>query len=138
MVINERRTAMTKTLEMQFTPELVAEIKDFGYDATQDPRKIPSSRGWLGMIGGPKYRPDILVQQGDKFVLVETKVGPVLLGSVIKARNYADHYNAGVVLCVPDESLIRTPQSVKEFAQDNHIILCSKSEIEETLEEIFN
>ena len=133
---------MTKTLEVEFTPLVVEGLRKLGYKATQEPTRIPNRSVWQDnlstLVGGPRYRPDILVESGDKFALVEVKTKPVLTGSVIQAQRYADHFGAKVVLCVPDDVFPQTPGSVRDFAQDNGIRLCPQSEVGEVLSEILN
>ena len=133
---------MTANVEVHFISEVLENIRKSGYEATAHPTNIPNHKLWndglAALIRGPKYRPDILVEHAGRFVLVETKTGPVLLGSVIRARNYAVHFGANVVLCVPDESYPAIPRSVKEFAEGNIVQLCSKSEIGDTLKRILD
>ncbi len=131
---------MTANVGVHFILEVLEDIRKLGYKATANPTTIPNHKFWsdglASLIRGPKYRPDILVEHAGQFVLVETKTGHVLLGSVVRARNYAIHFGAKVVLCVPDESYPIIPESVKEFAEGNIVQLCSKSELGDTLKRI--
>ena len=133
---------MAKMLEVEFTPLVVEGLRELGYKATQEPTRIPNRSAWQdnlsNLIGGPRYRPDILVENGDKFALVEVKTKPALTGSVIQAQRYAQHFDTKVVLCVPDDVFPQTPESVRDFAQDNDIRLCSQSEIGAVLSEILD
>ena len=133
---------MTAKVEVNFIAEVLGEIRKSGYKVTEQPTNIPNHKLWNDglavLVRGRKYRPDILVEHDGRFVLVETKTGPVLLGSVIRARNYAVHFSANVVLCVPDESYPAIPRSVKEFAEGNIVQLCSKSEIGDALKRILD
>ena len=131
---------MTSELKATFVPEVAEDIRGLGYEATQFPLRIPGHNVWQDGLSGlfrkSKHRPDILVQHGDQSILVETKTRPVLLGSVIQARNYATHFGVSIILCVPDDALSRIPLSVRQFADDNDVRLCTKSEIEDALKGI--
>ena len=133
---------MAKMLEVEFIPLVAEGLRELGYKATQEPTRIPNRSAWRDnlstLVGGTRYRPDILVENGDKFALVETKTKPVLTGSVIQAQRYAEHFDAKVVLCVPDDVFPQTPKSVKNFAQDNGIRLCPQSEVGTALREILD
>lgn len=132
---------MTNSSKADFQESLVKLIRKSGYSVTSEPTRTPNwkfwQEFWTTLMGVSKHRPGILVERGDDFLLVEAKTGPVLLGSVIQARNYADHYGADVVLCVPDESFSEIPSSVLDFADDNEIRLCSESQIGEAIKSVF-
>ena len=131
---------MVRATEIDFISNVADEIRRLGYEVTQKPSRIPNHSPWrdslTSLIGGPRYRPDILVEHGNRFVLVETSTRPVLLGSVVQARNYALHFDTEVILCVPDSALPEILQSVRTFAEENDVRLCSQSEIGNALDKI--
>ena len=128
------------TMEVQFNSKLAEDIDKLGYDVKQNPSRVPSRTVWQdrweALLGRAGPRPDILVEHGDKFVLIEAKVRPVSQGNVIQARNYADHYGTEVVLCVPEEASETIPSSVRDFADLNGIPICSQSELKAVLKSL--
>ena len=71
----------------------------------------------------------MFVALGEKVVLVEAKSYPVLLGSVIQTKHYADYFGAPAILCVPDDAFQKIPASVREWADANDIVLSPIGEI---------
>lgn len=131
---------MTQILERDFVGRVADAARRAGYRVTLEPSRIPNQRSWadglVSLIRGPKFRPDILVEDDRSFVLVEVKSDPVLLGGVIRAKEYGDYFDASVVLCVPDESYDRIPGSVREFAVRANVRLCPLSEVGDALKEL--
>lgn len=133
---------MTQMLEIDFASRVTEAVQELGYNATEEPSRVPNRRLWqddpLSLIRGPRYRPDILVELGESFVIVEVTTQPVLLSGVIQARVYADYFDARVILCVPDDEFPKIPRSVREFAHLQSIRLCPLSEVGEVLQELLN
>ena len=77
--------------------------------------------------------PKLLVQHGDKSAVIEVKIAPPLLGAVAQSREYGDHFGAQPVICVPDTSFERIPESVKDFAGRVNVRLYPVSQIEDAL-----
>ncbi len=128
---------MTRTLEKSFISQVSEAISRLGYKVAREPSGIPNRRLWqndlASLVRGPRYRPDILVENNGRFAIVEVKTRPVLLGGVMQARQYANYFNVGVILCVPDDIFSSIPKSVKEFADGERVSLCSLSEVESAL-----
>ena len=124
---------MTRMLEVSFIPQVTEVIRGLGYKVTREPSRIPNRKLWqedpASLVRGPRYRPDLLVENLGKFVIVEVKTRPVLLGGVIRAHQYADYFGAAVILCVPDDVFPEIPLSVKDFADEQSIRLCPLSKI---------
>ena len=133
---------MTRILEISFIPQVAEVISQLGYKLTLEPSRIPNRRLWrddpVSLVRGLRYRPDILVEHGGKFVIVEVKTRPVLLGGVIQARQYADYFGATVIICVPDDVFSEIPGSVRAFANDQGIRLCPLAEIGEALKALLD
>ena len=133
---------MTRILEISFIPQVEAIISGLGYKLTREPSKIPNRRLWqddpASLVRGLRYRPDILVEHGKKFAIVEVKTRPVLLGGVMQARQYADYFDAAVILCVPDDVFPEIPKSVKQFAEDQDIHLCPLAEVGNALKDLLD
>ena len=133
---------MTRALEFEFTSRVVQAIRARGYKLSREPSRIPNRRSWrdnpASLVRGLRYRPDILVERGGKFAIVEIKTRPVLLGGVIQARQYANYFGAAVIICVPDDVFPQIPRSVRAFAKDRRIRLCPLAEIGHVLRDLLH
>ena len=93
-----------------------------------------------GMFGFVKRKPvptaDIRVEHGEKSAVIEVKTATPLLGAVWQTREYGDHSGAQAILCVPDSSFERIPESVREYADRVNVRLCSVSKIGDTLKDL--
>ena len=129
---------MAQMLEVQFIPQVADAIEELGYAVTREPSRIPNRSLWqdapASLFRGLRYRPDLLVERDDKFLIVEVKTRPILLGGVMQAREYSKYFDAPVILCVPDDVLSETPNSVMSFASDNAISICGISDIGDSIE----
>ena len=131
---------MTTTTDLEFRRLVVETIERLDYQVTIEPlRKAGDMTWWARIISwlteptDPLPRPDMLVAHGDREVVVEAKGYPVLLGPVIQAGHYADYFECPAVICVPDDALPRIPDSVREFAEINGIVVTPVGEICDTL-----
>lgn len=93
-----------------------------------------------GIFGLGKRKPvptaDILVEHGEKSAVIEVKTATPLLGAVWQTREYGDYSGAQAILCVPDSSFERIPESVREYADRVSVRLCPVSQIGETLKDL--
>ena len=133
---------MTQVSESSVTRQVANIALELGYRVTLHPTRIPSKRPWTdglaSFVRGRRYRPDMLIEHGNSFAIVEVKSRPVLLGRITQSKEYADHFGAAVVLCLPDDSFHRTPASVKEYAVGQKICLCPLSKVGEALKELLD
>ena len=133
---------MTRILETNFIPQVADVIRQSGYKLTREPSRIPNRRLWqydpASLVRGLRYRPDILVERGKKFVIVEVKTRPVLLGGIIQARQYADYFGAAVIVCVPNDVFPEIPTSVKNFAEEQGIRLCPLAGVGNALKDLLD
>ena len=133
---------MTRVLEIDFIPRVVEAIRTLGYRPTQDPSRIPNRRFWrddpASLVRGLRYRPDILVEHGGNFAIVEIKTSPVLLGGVIQAHHYAEYFGESVIICVPDDVFPEIPGSVRALANDRHVRLCPLAKIGDVLRDLLS
>ena len=132
---------MAQMLEVQFIPQVADSIRELGYAVTLEPSRIPKRSLWqdapASLFRGLRYRPDLLVECDDKFLIVEVKTRPVLLGGVMQAREYSEYFNAPVILCVPDDVFHEIPGSVMGFASDSSIGICGISQIGDSIKKQF-
>lgn len=133
---------MTRILEINFIPQVAEAIVGLGYKVTREPSRIPNRKLWqdapVSLVRGPRFRPDILVEHKEEFVIVEVKTRPVLLGGVIQARQYADYFDAAVILCIPDDVFPEIPRSVREFADEQSVRLCPLAEVGDALADLLD
>ena len=133
---------MAQMLELKFTDQVAQAAIEMGYKVSIDPTRIPSRDSWqdslFSIFHAHSHRPDILVEHGENFLIIDIKTGPILLGSVIQARKYADYVDAEVILCFPDNSSPKIPRSVREFAEEQRVRLCSLSELGKALKQVFD
>lgn len=104
-----------------------------GYSTEAQPVK---RTGWKVLGIGPSERifsPDLLIHHGDKSAVIEVKTTPPLLGAVSQSREYGDHFGAQPVICVPDTSFEKIPESVKDFAGRVNVRLYPVSQIADAL-----
>ena len=131
---------MTQILGSDFEYQVADAVREMGYKATTEPSRMPNLKFWpnglMSWVRGPKYRPDIIVEDGNQLVIIETKARTVLLGSVIRARELGDYFGAPVILCVPDDSFSKIPGSVRDFADRANVRLCPLSQVGDALKEL--
>ena len=124
---------MKQVLEVNFIDEVGEAIGALGYKVTNEPLRIPNGRHWMNdpisLIRGPKYRPDLIVENDGKFVLIELKTGLFLLEPIIQARRHADYFGTAAIICVPEKTFADIPESVKEFAKERSVGIYAPSEI---------
>ena len=131
---------MNQTSGIEFESRVAEAIKQLNYDVTAKPMEMPQQSTWQDRISSwlmkPSHslpRPDMLVALGEKVAVVEAKAYPVLLGSVIQTKHYADYFGAAAIICVPDDAFQKIPDSVREWAEANDIVLSPIGEIGDKL-----
>ena len=129
---------------VEFERRVAETIQQLDYNVTMEPlpRRDHTSwqdriSSWLTRPSHPLPTPDMLVGHGDREVLVEVKTYPILLGPVIQARHYADYFNAPAIICVPDDAFPQIPESVREWAKANEIVVSPIGEIGDNLKMLF-
>ena len=126
---------------IEFQGCVLATLKELNYDVRTE---FPSPGDtWIDRIAtrlGNAHRrlprPDMIVRNGDKSVMVEVKAYPILLGPLIQASHYADYYDVPILICVPDEVFPQILSSVRESAEENGIALTPIGEIGERLRDL--
>lgn len=110
----------------------VSEVaRTLGFKTTLEPSQTLREKLWRVGRSTPQRmdncRPDLILEKSGKSVIVEIKAGPVLLGGVIQTKKCAESFDSPAILCVPDESFHRIPGSVRDFARESKVGLCSIS-----------
>ena len=131
---------MNQASGIEFESRVAEAIRQLNYDVATEPMEMPLQNKWQDRISSwlmkPSHslpRPDMLVMLGEKVAVVEAKAHPVLLGSVIQTKHYADYFGASAILCVPDDAFQKIPDSVREWAEANEIVLSPIGEIGDKL-----
>ena len=131
---------MNKTGGIEFERRVAEAIKQLNYYVTTEPMGRPKQSTWQDRISSwlmkpshPLPGPDMFVVLGEKAALIEAKAYPVLLGSVIQTKHYADYFGTSAIICVPDDAFQKIPESVREWAEANDIVLSSIGEIGDKL-----
>ena len=131
---------MTQYTGIEFERRVAEAIEQLDYKVTTEPLQRPEHNTWQDRISSwlmkPSHalpRPDMLVVHGEKVALVEAKAYPILLGPVIQAKHYADYFGAPAIICVPDDAFQQIPDSVREWAEANGIVLSAIGEIGDNL-----
>ena len=134
---------MNQSSGIEFESRVAEAIKQLNYDVTTDPMGMPQDSTWQDRISSwlmkpshPLPSPDMFVALGEKVAVVEAKAHPVLLGSVIQAKHYADYFGASGIICVPDDAFPKIPYSVLEWAEANDIVLSPIGEIGDKLKSL--
>lgn len=125
-----------KNTGRDFERQVADAVRQSNYKVILEPWSKPDHSTWLDRIAtrwmrptGSPFVPDMMVAHGDKVAVVEAKSYPVLLGPVIQARHYADYFEAPAIICVPDDAFPQIPNSVREWAETNDVILTPLGEI---------
>ena len=131
---------MNQTTGIEFERRVAEAIKQLNYNVSTEPPGKPQHStfqdrisSWLMKPAHSLPRPDMTVAHGEKVALVEAKAYPILLGAVIQARHYADYFGAPAIICVPDDAFQQIPDSVREWAEANDIVLSPFGEIGDNL-----
>ena len=131
---------MTQYTGIEFERRVAETIERLDYKVTMEPPPRAEHTSWQERISSwlmrPSYSlpmPDMLVANGEKVALVEVKTYPILLGSVIQARHYADYFGVPAIICVPDDAFPKIPVSVQEWAVANDIVLSPFGDIGDNL-----
>lgn len=135
---------MTQTTGIEFERRVAETIEQLNYRVTTEPLQRSEHSTWQGRVSSwltkplqTPHGPDMLVENGGRVVLVEAKAYPVLLGSVIQTRHYADYFEAPAIICVPDDAYQKIPRSVREWAEANGITLSPIAEIGDKLKTLW-
>lgn len=81
-------------------------------------------------------RPDFIVERAEKRVALEVKARPVMLSDISRVSRYKQPGIVGTILCTQDYFLTKTPESVRSYAEQLDIQLCSTDALGEVLQSI--
>ncbi len=116
---------MSQITEKDFIQQIADRLGTLGYNVTEEPKQVPNRKMWQydppSVFRGPKHKADLLVQNGDKFAVVEAMTRPFLMGGVIRTHDLAEYFGGPAVICIPDDVLQEIPDSVRRFADEANI-----------------
>lgn len=116
---------MTQAIGHEFVQQIADDVGQKGYKVTVEPSRIPNRTMWRYdppfLIRGLKFTPDLLVEKGGVFAVVEAKTRPFLFGGVADARKLAEYFGVPAIICVPDKVLPEIPNSVLQFADEVNV-----------------
>ncbi len=137
---------MTQSVGVEFEHKVAEAIKQLDYNVVTEPTGALETSKWdewqerllpfLTQRPNLMGMPSLLVRHGEKVAVVEPKRYAMHLGSIIQARHYADYFDAPVVICVPDDAFHKVPDTVREWADKNSIVLSPFGEIGDALKEL--
>ena len=81
---------------------------------------------------------DFIVEQKGKRVAVEVKSRPAMMSDIAAVGQFRRAGLIGTLLCMPDVALKRIPTSVRSYADQLGVRLCSTDEVGNVLKTILN
>ena len=133
---------MVEMLEKEMTTQIHEVARQLGFNVTREPMVSNDSASrsrLLGRLRHPvKMKPDLLIEQDGKWVVVEVKRNQVLPGGVEQVLQYVDALGAKGLICVPDAVLPQIAASVTRYANGANVRICSLSEIGDVLTQLLS
>ena len=112
--------------------EQVGDIgRRFGYK-TEFGHKTSPSRFW-GLFRDRKYVPDILLKRGGRTAIVEVKTRPVVTYDIFQMAQMRGDSDLAALICAPDPEYYRIAPSVRVYAEDVGVEVCSFSGLDDAL-----
>ena len=128
---------MVEMLEKEMTTRILEVAQKLGFSATREPIVSDNRTSGLRLLGLLRHsetmRPDLVIGNAGKVVVVEVNRRQVLPGGVEQVLQYVDALDAKGVICVPDAVLPTIATSVTRFADNADIRICSMSEVGDVL-----
>ena len=133
---------MNQTIQKELVHQIADDISQAGYEVTVDPSRIPNRKMWQFdppyLFRGLKHKPDLLIQHGDQFAVINVRTRPFLMGGVADAHDLSQYFGAPAIICLPDEVLPDIPKSVLRFADEINIQVAPFSALVTTLGSSFS
>ena len=106
-----------------------------GYETKIDPDK----QSFVSeLFLGRRFRPHILVKNGDRKTIVMATSRNVGLGYVNETRKYREKKEAGALICIPDWAFPHVGKDTKSYAKESNVRLCPLSEVGDALKELLD
>ena len=90
----------------------------------------------FGWFRGRKFRPDIVIGNGERSAIAVVKSRAVMTYDVFLTHQARPKSDVGALICVPDKIFPRIRGSTKEYAEELDVHLCSLSNLKKELKKI--
>lgn len=132
---------MNRAQEKDFAKQVAGKVAQLGYRVTVEPTQVPNRKMWQydpsSVFRGPRYRADMLVEDGQDYLVLEAKTRPFLMGVVAQAHDLSGYFGAPVMICIPDGVEQEIPNSVFRFADETSVKVAPLSSLESELRNAF-
>ena len=123
---------MASSQEKMITDRVKNVAKTEGFQIAVGGKRSPF--GGLGWFQNSKFVPDLVLKRGNSIAIVEIKTRPVVTHDVFQIKKMLSRKNTiGALICVPDSSYYHTAPSVRDYANDLNVGICSFSDVESAL-----
>ena len=122
---------MATTSERYLTDKVGNIAQSLGYEATFESAKTPIRV--FGWFRGREIKPDLYLESKGRSAIVLVETRPVLTYDIFQVDQMRGKENIGALICVPDSAYPRTKESVKEYAKELDVRLCSMSDVEDAM-----
>lgn len=119
---------MSLTSQKQLEEELGTNLRKKGFH-------ISAQKAFSRLFHG---KPDLVVEQAGKQIIIEVKSRPAMMSDVSATGQLRQKGQVGTLLCMPVDSLKQTPQSVRSYADQLGVHLCSTDEVEDVLKALLS
>lgn len=127
-----------KAFEESVAEQVRGIVDAFGKTGTVHPEPERSSFDPFRWVRNRQFQPDFLVHGPNNTVMVEAKSRPPMIYDIFRLKQARGGGSAVGLICVPDSQFMRINASVKEFAEEENVLLCPISEIGDTLKELLS
>jgi hypothetical protein len=121
------------TVKTPATEQILKSALSLGYEVTFDPYKPAPIVRWFR---GRNFRPDILVKNGSREVIVVAMSGLASFALVHFTHLERRKEDTGALICVSDNAFPRLPKSTWDYAGEVDVRLCPLSEVGDALKEL--
>lgn len=127
-----------RAFEESVAEEVRGIVDAFGNNGTIQPDPEKSSFNLFGWARNRQFQPDFLVHGPNNTVMVEAKSRPPMIYDVFRLKQARGGGSAVGLICVPDSQFMRINASVKEFAEEENVLLCPLSQVGDVLKELLD
>lgn len=121
------------TAKTPATEQILETARSLGYEATFDPYKPSPIIRWFR---GRNFRPDILVKNHHREVIVVVMTGLASFTLVHFTHLERRKEDTGALICVSDGAFPMLPASTLKYAKELNVRLCPLSEVGDALKEL--
>ena len=118
---------MSILTEKEIQDELEFNLKRLGFNIV--PQK--------GISQVFQSRPDFIVEQAGKHVVIEVKSRPAMMSDISVVGQVKQAGLIGTLLCMPQDALMQIPSSVLSYAEQQGLQLCSTDDVGDALNTMF-